>query len=168
MQTKALTKKRDTGYTDSYTDTVSTSPPPPPSVLAGTTSAEIDSAENKTTSAVSTHTPIILDAVVAVAGAEASAAAVIDKSTVAVANNNTHGDFFFVHCDLIEPRYIGDQLARIVRILPTCDQNHVTFRQIEYCELERVYFDSISILLADSSAMPIKFQMNVNISGSHQ
>lgn len=67
-------------------------------------------------------------------------------------------NFLYVYCDLIKPRYIADQFARFLRVIPLDGENHhIRFTHIEYCPLERVYFDTVSILLTDSYARKIHF-----------
>lgn len=81
----------------------------------------------------------------------------VEKEKVTQSTDDT-GNFLYVYCDLIKPRYIADRFARFLRVVPLSDGNrHLRFTHIEYCPLERVYFDSVSLLLTDSYGQRIKF-----------
>lgn len=127
LKTEGLTEKRETGYSDWY----EIDQPLPPPLPSATETLETVAIESKNS------TP---------------------KSALSVNRSDEQNNFLYVYCDLIKPRHISDRFARFLRVIPLSDgSHHIRFNHIEYCPLERVYFDSISIMLSDSYGQRVKF-----------
>lgn len=155
IETETLTEKRDAGYTEyrliqrhsSHNGDTSSG-----NNNSATTPNAIALPTAQTTSTTTSQAITAVEAVSSAAATVASTAAVI---ATAMRTDIESQDFV-----LLAPRYTGSQLARVIRILPTTTQSHVSFKHVEYCALEQVYFDSISVMLADSRGQPIKFPAN--------
>lgn len=146
LETEGLTEKREVDYKDSVETSTVIQPPPPPPPTPVETSEIVQPppppAPVETSEVVQLPTPQPVPVV-------------NQKVTKSV---NDTGNFLYVYCDLIKPRYIADQFARFLRVIPLSDSiRHIRFTHIEYCPLERIYFDSVSILLTDSYGQRIKF-----------
>ncbi len=66
--------------------------------------------------------------------------------------------FLYVYTDIIKPRCIGDIQSRYLRVIPMpSDERHIRFTHVEYCALEKIYIENISILITDSQGDRINF-----------
>ena len=68
----------------------------------------------------------------------------------------------FVYSDLIQPQYVGDTKAPLLRIVAMTDTNHgkvqtVTFQNVHYFPLAKLSFDTIEILLKDHAGRNLPF-----------
>jgi len=68
----------------------------------------------------------------------------------------------FVYTDLIQPQYVGDTKAPLLRIVAMSDTNHgkvqtITFQNVHYLPLSKLSFDTIEILLKDHAGRNLPF-----------
>lgn len=68
----------------------------------------------------------------------------------------------FVYTDLIQPQYVGDTKAPLLRIVAMNDINHgkvqtITFENVHYFPLAKLSFDTIEILLKDHAGRDLPF-----------
>lgn len=65
----------------------------------------------------------------------------------------------FVYTDIINPRCIGSIESRFLRVVPCADSKGgcISFKNVEYCPLEKTFIESISILIADGTGKKIAF-----------
>jgi len=68
----------------------------------------------------------------------------------------------FVYTDLIQPQYVGDTKAPLLRIVAMTDTNHgrvqtITFQNVHYFPLSKLSFDTIEILLKDHAGRNLPF-----------
>jgi hypothetical protein len=72
-------------------------------------------------------------------------------------SNVSHSGTLFVYTDLIKRQYIGDKLARCIRVINTGSGRHQIFQNPYYLPIERKEFDSIEIFLANKMGKPFPF-----------
>jgi hypothetical protein len=68
----------------------------------------------------------------------------------------------FVYTDIIQPQYVGDTKAPLLRIVAMSDTNHgkvqsVAFQNVHYFPLSKLSFDTIEILLKDHAGQNLPF-----------
>jgi hypothetical protein len=68
----------------------------------------------------------------------------------------------FVYTDIIEPQFVGDTKAPLLRIVAMTDSNHgkvqsVAFENVHYFPLCKLSFDTIEILLKDHAGRNLPF-----------
>jgi len=68
----------------------------------------------------------------------------------------------FVYTDIIQPQYVGDTKAPLLRIVAMADTNHgkvqtVTFQNVHYLPLAKLNFDTIETLLKDHAGRDLPF-----------
>ena len=68
----------------------------------------------------------------------------------------------FVYTDIIQPQFVGDTKAPLLRIVSMTDSNHgkvetVTFQNVHYFPLAKLSFDTIEIRLKDHAGCNLSF-----------
>jgi hypothetical protein len=68
----------------------------------------------------------------------------------------------FVYTDLIQPQFVGDTKAPLLRIVAMSDTNHgkvqsTAFQNVHYLPLAKYAFDTIEILLKDHAGENLPF-----------
>jgi hypothetical protein len=74
-------------------------------------------------------------------------------------------DEMLVYCDIVEPQIVGDELARIIRIMSIPKKDvffgqplQHEFQRLQYMDIARKQFDSISIELRDKTGAFLAFE----------
>lgn len=81
-----------------------------------------------------------------------------DITAPAISVKQTENDgFIFVYLDIISPRRIGSKSNRVLKVLRPANKRMLHFENIEYMPLQTEYFDSISILIAQSNGENVSF-----------
>lgn len=77
-------------------------------------------------------------------------------------NHNDIVDIAFVYTDIIQTRLIGNQLSRVLKVIPLKNnQDLVTFKNIEYYPLQTNILKDISILITNGSGKKIDFKKSI-------
>lgn len=74
-------------------------------------------------------------------------------------NNNEIVDHAFVYTDIIQPRHIGSQLSRCLKIIPLQNNQHYySFDKIDYYPIQSNILKDISVLITNGSGEKINFK----------
>lgn len=68
----------------------------------------------------------------------------------------------FVYTDIIQPQFVGDTKAPLLRIISITDNHHgkvqtITFQNVHYFPLAKLSFDTVEILLKDHAGRNLPF-----------
>ena len=68
----------------------------------------------------------------------------------------------FVYTDIIQPQFVGDTKAPLLRIIGITDIHHgkvqtITFHNVHYFPLANLSFDTVEILLKDHAGRNLPF-----------
>lgn len=68
-------------------------------------------------------------------------------------------DLLYIHIDIINPRVVGDQMVRCLKVMPACgkQQEYIKFGRIEYYPVELFHIRNISVQILDGESNRIDF-----------